>query len=171
VTASLGKITDELRLRVTLPQRWNVVQDATWEHASRHDAGPGTIVAAAGSEIGSAGKPHLVASLLLPVADANDELSAVITASLVIECFALTELPSAEAWPPDGHVDRGIEVAPGIAADFYRLTVPVYDAKAGSGAVATFTTPNLPLVPELVPGFRSIAATIRYEPDTTQDQP
>jgi len=151
-----------LELDVDLPRLWRVVEDAAWERDGV-DVADVPMFDALRDGLHRVGKPHLVATLFAPLLADDGAVSEVITASLVVECFSERDMPGAGApWPTAAEIVRGVEIAPGIAADVSRLTIPVYDDELRVGAVATFTTPNLPLAEAMEPGFRAIADSIRF---------
>lgn len=149
-----------LQMSVSVPEAWTVWESADAGGSGIPDAARRTF---AGLEqmVEMAGPPDIVATLFAPMATADGDLLAVVTASVAVRCLPLSELPALEAWPTSGVV-RTVKITDEISADVFQLAVPVYAPEAGVGAIALFATPNLPLVAEMEPGFRTIAATITF---------
>lgn len=148
------------RLRLELPPPWRT--DNAFLRAA--DIGDDVSPLLAAMRLGTqrVGTPDLIATLCAPLINRDGSISQVLLASLVIECFAAADLPDSAGWPLNGTIQRDVEIAPGLAADFYHLAIPVESAEFGLAAVAVFTTPNLTLIDDLEPGFRAIAETIHF---------
>lgn len=149
-----------VQMSVSVPEAWTV-----WESADTGGSGIPEAERKAFAGLAQmeeiAGPPDFVATLFAPMGTEDGELLAVVTASVAVRCLPLSELPALEAWPTSGVVQT-VKITDEISADFFQLAVPVYEPEAGLGAIVLFATPNLPLVVDMEPGFRSIAASIRF---------
>jgi hypothetical protein len=149
-----------LQMSVSVPEAWTV-----WESADTGGSGipetEGKLFAGLEQLVEMAGPPDFVATLFAPMGTEDGDLLAVVTASVAVRCLPLSELPALEAWPTSGVVQT-VKITDEISADFFKLAVPIYEPAAGVGAIALFVTPNLPLVADMEPGFRSIAASITF---------
>jgi hypothetical protein len=148
-------MTSTADLRVELPDTWELLDPRDVGEIERAFAGNPELIRKVGG-------PDLVARLYQPMVNEDGELAYVVMASLAVEYFELTSIPPAAEWADEGQT-YSVDVAPGLTVEFFSLRIPIFDAELDLAAVATFTTPNLPLIGEMEPGFRAIADSIRFE--------
>jgi hypothetical protein len=120
----------------------------------------GSAVRAAIAEEKQIGLPDLVASMLQFVGGESGDVSTVLMASCTVWVYRVADLtgPIVEQQA----VARAVELTPGVAADFYELTVPIKSSDDELVALLAFATPNLPLADDMAENFRAIAATARF---------
>jgi hypothetical protein len=145
-----------VQLHVQLSDSWVVADPAEWETRTEYAHVLG--IGGRDDTITHTVRPDLVASLLRPVGT-EDELVAVVMASLVAWTYSSDEPPALPPGALDGRVLTGIEVSPGISADFYVRTVVLESPETATTAFLTFSTPNLPLIAAMDAAFQSIADT------------
>jgi hypothetical protein len=148
---------------IELPEGWTVHRLSGLELLASSEAISPVFRQAMTAISTSYGKPDLVATLELPLVDPDGALLTVLLASIVVYCIAD---PDAAALTIGPKVRRQVSITNDISADFWEMSSLVVDPSTGHAALATFTTPNLPYASEMEPGFRSIAASIRFEPAT-----
>ena len=144
-----------IQLRIDLPETWDLIDAQDVAAVEQAFVGNTTLIE-------NIGTPDLVARLHRTMVDESGALAYVVMASLVVEYFEISGAPPEQAWSDEGQT-YSVDIAPGLTVQFFSLRIPIYDLELGLVAVATFTTPNLPVVGDMEPGFRSIAESIRFE--------
>jgi hypothetical protein len=153
-------VPSPVQLRVTLSETWSVADPAAWSEQVEfaHLAG----IADRADAISHVSRPDLLASLFEPVGQ-PDQPFAVVIATLAAWSYPRHAVPMIPPGALDGHVLTGIEISPGVRADFYARTFVVSSDETDTTAFLTFSTPNLPLHEAMDAAFESIADTAVLE--------